>query len=167
VGAVDVLFNTLSTDGTYGPAGVIGSLEDEFAKDVCIAQNEKIYISGYTDGYEVGLYDVFLSYSTNNQPSGANHFELIRVDDDLITSIELPALKKLIAYPNPTHDHIRFKGLTAEISELEIFDIRGKLVLQRNFNSAESLSLVNLNVGIYIAVIRADGIVQRTVIQKY
>lgn len=167
VGAVDLMFNTLSTEGNYGPAGVIGSLEDEIANDICIAQNERIYISGYTDGYEVGLYDVFLTYSTNDQPSGANHFELIRIPDELITSVELRDAHKLVAYPNPTRETIRISGPDDGNCHLRIFGLDGAIKMDRNYRLGESISLATLNSGLFIVVITTEkGQVFRTVIQK-
>lgn len=69
-------------------------------------------------------------------------------------------------YPNPAEDKIKFSG--ASVSEISIYDLTGKLVLETNTILNNEVSLNNLQTGIYQVVLKTGNSIstQKLVIKK-
>lgn len=106
----------------------------------------------------------------NNPDYSANYeFELIEVDEGKYAMVitdedgneaifgNIPNLsnekheqKHLWIYPNPTDGIVYFENLEKQ-SEVAIYDLSGKIQLQKHLNSSEmEVNLENLNAGIYL-----------------
>lgn len=68
----------------------------------------------------------------------------------------------VLIYPNPAQDRVFISGIT-ERSQLTIYDISGKLVLQQTVFSEQVVNVKNLNRGIYLINIRNN---QQNITQK-
>lgn len=63
-------------------------------------------------------------------------------------------LKDMQVYPNPAGDFIRIDGIIGNAAQLKIYDMSGKFMMEwMTPNSHESLSIKNLNNGMYVIVI--------------
>lgn len=68
-------------------------------------------------------------------------------------------------FPNPANEIINIRFKHSEVSyndaQIEIYDLNGKLILQENCTlheqSQQSFNLLNLNNGLYIIRLHADG----------
>jgi hypothetical protein len=68
---------------------------------------------------------------------------------NLTSVIEIPENDVMI-YPNPTINILYFKNSTSNITQIQIFDLQGKLVLKKQLNNQNSVSLSDLPSGVYI-----------------
>ena len=81
-------------------------------------------------------------------------------------SVLNPAIAVAInVYPNPSKDWIKIDGLT-ELSNIQIFDITGKLILSQEYQADDRIDISNLTVGMYILNIRnSEGVSSKKIIK--
>lgn len=70
-------------------------------------------------------------------------------------------------YPNPSSDYVNIEIKNQSIEKISIFDMTGKLVLEKNNVSNRQISISNLKKGVYIIKIETPiGIFQNKLIKK-
>ena len=69
-------------------------------------------------------------------------------------------------YPNPSKDWVKIDGIS-EVSDVQIFDITGKLVLLQEYQVDDRIDISNLTVGMYILNIRnSEGVSSKKIIKQ-
>lgn len=110
-------------------------------------------------GVAPGIYTVNLTATDNGIPVGITTKQLIfRVNYD--ASLELSNLSEnhIKIYPNPTEDIINItSGDKFEQKLIQLHDLSGKLILQKEIQSQDELDLSNLNEGIYLLTILSNN----------
>jgi hypothetical protein len=85
---------------------------------------------------------------------------------DYTTGIIEETLPNINIYPNPSKDWIKIDGIT-ELSDVQIFDVTGKLVLQQEYQVDDRIDISNLTVGMYILNIRnSEGVSSKKIIKQ-
>ena len=85
---------------------------------------------------------------------------------DYTTGIVETSLPDINVYPNPSKDWIKIDGLT-ELSNIQIFDITGKLILSQEYQADDRIDISNLTVGMYILNIRnSEGVSSKKIIKQ-
>jgi hypothetical protein len=85
---------------------------------------------------------------------------------DYTTGVIETILPDVTIYPNPSKDWIKIDGLT-ELSDVQIFDITGKLILQQEYQLDEMINIANLTAGMYILKIRnSQGMSSKKIIKQ-
>lgn len=85
---------------------------------------------------------------------------------DCSVGVVEPVIPEVNIYPNPTKDQIKIDGLI-EPSNVQIFDIYGKLVLAQEYQDNEEINISNLNVGVYILQVRnSKGVFSQKLIKQ-
>ena len=75
---------------------------------------------------------------------------------DYTTGIVETSLPDINIYPNPSKDWIKIDGLT-ELSDVQILDITGKLILQQEYQVDDKIDISSLTTGMYIIKVRNSG----------
>jgi hypothetical protein len=103
-------------------------------------------------------------YSDFSPVKGTNYYRLKQVDfDGTFTYSKIAmtqfddAIMAIRAFPNPFSDKITF-GFNGVKSNVQLFDVHGKLLLQKETNESELLELAteNLATGIYFVTVRTE-----------
>lgn len=85
---------------------------------------------------------------------------------DYTTGVVETSLPDINIYPNPSKDWVKIDGLT-ELSDVQIFDITGKLILQQEYQIDDRIDISNLTVGMYILNIRnSEGVSSKKIIKQ-
>ncbi len=69
-------------------------------------------------------------------------------------------------YPNPATEQVTFSGNFSDATELEIIDQTGRVVLSTQLSNGQSVSVADLNSGMYIVRIADNGQVSTTTLVK-
>lgn len=85
------------------------------------------------------------------------------IEKPLTTGIKAPQLStELSIYPNPATSQINFEGkLGQNLLRLKVYDLVGKVVIDKNHNLTEPLELDQLNNGIYFIEFVGSGLRKR------
>lgn len=96
---------------------------------------------------------VFVEDRDNNRTMNASMAFLNYIGLDEQTVV------KANVYPNPTRDILNIELETAQVLDVELVDLSGKSVFQASYGETfgETISTSNLNAGMYILKITADG----------
>lgn len=85
---------------------------------------------------------------------------------DYTTGIVEETLPNINIYPNPSKDWIKIDGLT-ELSNIQIFDVTGKLVLSQEYQVDDRIDISSLTTGMYILNIRnSEGVSSKKIIKQ-
>ena len=85
---------------------------------------------------------------------------------DYTTGIVETSLPDINIYPNPSKDWIKIDGLK-ESSDVQIFDITGKLILQQEYQIDDRIDISSLTTGMYILNIRnSEGVSSKKIIKQ-
>jgi hypothetical protein len=85
---------------------------------------------------------------------------------DYTTGVVETVLPNINIYPNPSKDWIKIDGLT-ESSNIQIFDITGKLILQQEYQVDDKIDISSLTTGMYILNIRnSEGVSSKKIIKQ-
>lgn len=85
---------------------------------------------------------------------------------DYTTGIVEETLPNINIYPNPSKDWIKIDGIS-EVSDVQIFDVTGKLVLSQEYQVDDKIDISNLTVGMYILNIRnSEGVSSKKIIKQ-
>lgn len=85
---------------------------------------------------------------------------------DFSTGVVETVLPDINIYPNPSKDWIKIDGIS-EVSDVQIFDITGKLILQQEYQVDDRIDISNLTVGMYILNIRnSEGEFSQKIIKQ-
>lgn len=85
---------------------------------------------------------------------------------DYTTGVVESTLPDINIYPNPSKDWIKIDGLS-EVSNIQIFDITGKLILSQEYQLDDRIDISNLTVGMYILNIRnSEGSSSKKIIKQ-
>ena len=85
---------------------------------------------------------------------------------DYTTGIIEETLPNVNIYPNPSKDWVKIDGIS-EVSDVQIFDITGKLVLLQEYQVDDRIDISNLTVGMYILNIRnSEGVSSKKIIKQ-
>ena len=85
---------------------------------------------------------------------------------DYTTGIVETSLPDINIYPNPSKDWIKIDGIS-EVSDVQIFDITGKLVLQQEYQIDDRIDISSLTTGMYILNIRnSEGVSSKKIIKQ-
>ena len=75
--------------------------------------------------------------------------------------------QRVEVYPNPAIDFINFKiNSTVIKAEVWLTDLRGKIILNQIINDGEGIDLTSFKHGIYLLLLKADGKINITKIEK-
>lgn len=85
----------------------------------------------------------------NNEFYYSKNGQLWKLNANTLTTSTFDSIKKIKLYPNPASDFIYFSNLD-DTSQIEIYDVNGKLVFEKNILFDNKINIVNLNSGIYI-----------------
>ncbi|MGZ4060776.1 MAG: T9SS type A sorting domain-containing protein, partial [Bacteroidia bacterium] len=150
----DIVFYILKSDWTYYGLTTFGGLNMDIGYSVEPTIDNAFIICGTTDSFNNKLDDIYLikTDSIYDDPTWTSIHDSI-----FLTSVENQSSAELIKfniYPNPATDH-----LTIDLSSfnkettIEFFDLLGKKCLSEtidaNTNSSVTLSLTDLDAGIY------------------
>lgn len=105
-----------------------------------------------------GTYDVSLTIMSNGQ-----QYEILK--EDYITSDYCPgylelAKNQISISPNPAKNQIHFNGLNGELVNIKIYDLAGKLILEKN-RVANVLDVSDIGGGLYLLSIEINGAFQQ------
>jgi hypothetical protein len=85
---------------------------------------------------------------------------------DFSTGVVETVLPNISIYPNPSKDWVKIDGLT-ELSDVQIFDITGKLVLSQEYQLDDRIDISSLTTGMYILNIRnSEGVSSKKIIKQ-
>ncbi|SFU52310.1 Por secretion system C-terminal sorting domain-containing protein [Pustulibacterium marinum] len=87
------------------------------------------------------IYNNDLYYSKNAQ--------LWKLDSNTLNINSINKIESIHLYPNPVSDFVYFSSQNY-ISQAKIYDMNGKLVLEKNINSINKINIAGLNPGVYI-----------------
>ena len=116
-----------------------------------------VFPSNNTAGYD-GAWNVYPYFASGNilisslkysSPDYVPGFYLVKsstlsVDDNFLSNFSL--------YPNPSTNSVKLSSTNTPISEISIYDLSGKLLLSKKYNSEININLniSNLDAGIYL-----------------
>ena len=63
---------------------------------------------------------------------------------------------KIKIYPNPASDKIFVEGINQENLNAEFITLEGRVILNKNINSDNSIDILGLNSGIYFVTIKSN-----------
>lgn len=123
---------------------------------------------GWKAGHGEALLPVRYTFSDPAAAAGNNYYRLAQVDADgsrqfsSVINVWVPEAGALNIYPNPAQSEIwiEMPETTAEAS-FELYDVCGRRVLNQKWQepgAREHLNLLELPGGVYLAVLRADGL---------
>lgn len=138
-----LLFDSL---GYYVNGGRVGSVEDEEAYCVANCFDRGYVIVGYSQGFNALQKDIFVVKFDSLMNGPGNLF----VGLNSINEDTQPNLK---VYPNPFVDKIFINSKDEDfLNSLEVFDLYGKKVFEKNDLNSEIIEIDNLNLisGFYI-----------------
>lgn len=97
---------------------------------------------------------------------GAGMGTNVHIVIDYTTGIVEAVLPDINIYPNPSKDWIKIDGLS-EVSNIQIFDVTGKLILSQEYQVDDRIDISNLTVGMYILNIRnSEGSSSKKIIKQ-
>jgi hypothetical protein len=110
-------------------------------------------------GDKITFYSASLAANGNGNKSGDNPFTTTRsVVLKSTTSVEVAAGEfSLALFPNPASDMLQVDFPESGKARLEVYDIRGRLVLQQTDLAPGRVSIEKLNPGTHLAVVTAGG----------
>ncbi len=116
-----------------------------------------VFINGNSAGYD-GAWNVYPYFESGNilisslkysSPDYVPGFYLVKpstlsLDDNILSNFSL--------YPNPSTNSVELSSPNTPISEICLYDLSGKLLLSKNYNSKNNINLntSNLRPGIYL-----------------
>ena len=110
----------------------------------------------YRDNFQLDS-TLFYTWNTvtdawNTESIRVNYFSTFN-----LTSVSEILENDVLIYPNPTYNTVFFKKSTSNITQIEMFDLQGKLVLKTQLSNQNSVSLSDLPSGVYIYTITTDN----------
>jgi hypothetical protein len=124
----------------------IGSQGNEYGMGICANAVGDIYLTGYFESYSLNFGgNIF----TNN---GSADVYLAKLG--LPTAIEENSFLKGNVFPNPFNDKLNITVSSNTISEIFLYDISSRQLMQQKFINSVSLNTVQLAKGIYIYEVR-------------
>lgn len=115
-----------------------------------------------------------LSLQSNNKLQFSDHTLLVIWDDNTLFECPLSIVRKIsfvgnvwvdsldelmkiketiLIYPNPTHDYFDLKFSGTDKVQLRIYDTKGALVLQGNYESGNRINVSALQAGVFVVVV--------------
>ena len=82
--------------------------------------------------------------------------EFMNVEEFSTTDVESININELSIYPNPVKDGFRVSGING-LTMLKLSDINGKVLLTKEINKNEYVSVSSLPRGMYIVKISSEG----------
>lgn len=82
------------------------------------------------------------------------------------TSVIEATAGELRVYPNPVADELIIKGDYPEGTSLSLFDLQGRLIINKQLNSDQQLFVGDLKPGLYLFRIEGEGMIQHGKIVK-
>jgi hypothetical protein len=145
------------------PLGIQIQTSGTFAID--IDHTSGIFIDGQAiyleDTYENIIHDFATgTYTFYSETGSFNDRFILRFTDDAL-SITNNELSNLQLYPNPSNGLFYIKNAGQENIEISVYDITGKLVMQKNV--AQSVDIRNFTPGVYVAQLKTE---QGTTVRK-
>ena len=116
-----------------------------------------IFIYGNSAGYD-GAWNVYPYFESGNiiisslkysSPDYVPGFYLVKSS---ILSVDDNSLSNFSLYPNPSINSVELNSTNTPISEISLYDLSGKLLLSKKYNSEINidLNISNLSAGIYL-----------------
>lgn len=82
------------------------------------------------------------------------------------TSVIEATAEELKVYPNPVADELIIRGDYPEGTSLSLFDLQGRLIMNKQLNQNQQLFVGNLKPGMYLFRIEGEGMIQHGKIVK-
>ena len=128
----------LNTDGTLDQAFPLGTGANSMIQTIAIQTDGNIVIGGL--------------FSTYN---GVSRKSITRILGSNSNSLTQTAENEVMVYPNPTNGRTNFDlGEFCQSANVEVFDICGKLVMQKQYNNTQILDIdITAPVGVYFVTV--------------
>lgn len=110
---------------------------------------------------------------TNTEPNPCGTWTYGEVEDYCVTlvapivGVNESAMKTWRVYPNPAHDMVYIEQSGGAVQQVIIYDQQGRLVLQQDNVTGNSVSIESLQPGVYSLMLRSGDEVQITGIIKF
>ena len=116
-------------------------------------------------GLAAGSYPVVFTAANGITPNATLNFTLTIKNS--LSAIDNVELQNLNIYPNPVKDELRMENGELRIKNVEILDLTGKIILNSQLSTLNSINVAHLASGIYFVKIQTDkGIVTRKFIKE-
>jgi hypothetical protein len=79
---------------------------------------------------------------------------------DITTSVHDVNQQSVAVYPNPSEDFITIRTKLDQAGILQIFDLQGRSIMQKQIYNGESVNLSHLSSGLYVYRVYFKGILQ-------
>ena len=149
LGSLDIYISALDSDGEYLWADRMGSSQNDMGFAI-VVDEQYVYNTGYFSHNSVGF-----GNSDWFNSNGFSDVFVCKIQHPLISSVHESRYFDIEVYPNPAHNAIVINGISSQ-SNIVMYDITGKMVLNENVINNASLDISALDAGIYIITIVQD-----------
>lgn len=94
-------------------------------------------------------------------------FKNILSDTDYGADVKASDFMGKVVCSQPQRGIWKFNGLNTDHAELSIFDIQGRLMFQKDIQEGESMDVTRLRKGLYVGMIRMNGVVCKLKLTTY
>ncbi len=131
-----------------------GSSSDCFMCRPKIVEGKKEY--AYNDNGDLIQYLSYYWDTDNNHWVYANRTAYYYSLTEISSAYSL-AYESLVIYPNPTKEFISFESIEPYPAMVELYDIRGRLILRNNLAGKQKLDIQQLKTGMYLYHVNQNG----------
>lgn len=168
--SVEESWKTISYGGTYNTTGFVAAMQTTYGGDACALRyqnlsstsvqvkveeeqsaNSEVNHTTETVGYVVIQNTATMPVSNEEE---TNPIEVVEERSDEINTLIKQELVKI--YPNPATDILHITN-AQDATSLELYNIAGKLVKQYDAMSKETISVSDLQSGMYIIIVHQEG----------
>jgi hypothetical protein len=146
VGYDDIFVVEYDASGSALWATSVGGTDNDYGMGICTSGGNNVYITGYYGSYNIN----FGSTTLNNNGS----YDVFLAKLGFPTGIEENNLSFGKIFPNPFLDRLNITVNSYTLSEIILYDIASRKLLQQKFTSYVSLNTEQLAKGIYIYEVR-------------
>lgn len=151
VGKYDAFVASFDSSGNAIWAKKFGRKKDEGAYSISVDVNNDIYVAGYFESDTIQLGSTILV----NASPGNGDILIAKLSSTTTGTAEQPfSFDCINIFPNPFWDKITFTVENNELSEIIIYDIASRKLLEKTFFSAITLNAKQLAKGIYLYEVR-------------
>ncbi len=158
------------------PLGFSSLMDDDLEYTISIAQLEGVNLEEAT----VYLEDTLLKTTTNLSETDYQFFSkigtysnrfILRFENEPVLAINEEPLESIRVYPNPAKEEFQIGNpLNLDLTEVSIFDVTGRLVMNTVLNGGQNSSIINvseLSRATYMVVIKGnDGEITKQLIKR-
>lgn len=158
IGYADIYVASYDANGNALWAKSIGNQDNDYGMGICSAGNS-VYVTGYYGSFSLDFGGIII---TN---TGSNDVFLAKLG--FPTGIEENNLSVGKIFPNPFLDRLNITASSNTLSEITLYDIASRKLIQQKFINSLSLNTEQLAKGIYIYEVRSkDGLCKKGKVVK-